>query len=336
MPLSLPKHLNLAPINVFLGVLADLSQAHLHGVVTMRVSERRGDKVCALIERYLASGALGRTEAASLRGKLLFSAYPCFGKVGKPALRVLASWQYRPRQRLTTGVRNDEGGSEFPPHVAEALSFFLKLVESHPEAVLHVWPRHDPPVVILTDVMQENTRAGLGFVASYPSLIPGGAAVVEFGEQLVPNNLVLEHAEYGNPLRCITMLEALAALAVVEGEQGERLRGRCCWLFIDNTASLWGLMKAYSASASVARVIFRFWARVSELGARIRMSWCPSKSNLADFPSRLELPDRVRRATSAVWVGLRVPLGLQAAAFVGEDPKHDAANAERGGKRSCG
>ncbi|KAJ1618589.1 hypothetical protein T492DRAFT_891798 [Pavlovales sp. CCMP2436] len=226
MPLSLPKHLNLAPINVFLGVLSDLSQAHLRGVVTvtMRVSERRREKVCALIERYLASGALGRTKAASLRGKLLFSAYPCFGNVGKPALRVLASWQYRPRQRLTTGLRNDEGGSDFPAHVAEALSFFLKLVESHPEAVLHVWPRHGPPVVILTDAMQEGTRAGLAFVASYPSLIPGGAAVVEFGGQLIPNNLVLEHAEYGNPLRCITMLEALAALAVVEGEQGERLR----------------------------------------------------------------------------------------------------------------
>ncbi|KAJ1635303.1 hypothetical protein T492DRAFT_967515 [Pavlovales sp. CCMP2436] len=244
-----------------------------------------------------------------------------------PALRVLASWQYRPRQRLTTGVRNDEGGSEFPPHVAEALSFFLKLVESHPEAVLHVWPRHDPPVVILTDAMQEGTCAGLGFVASYPSLIPGGAAVVEFGGQLVPNNLVLEHAEYGNPLRCITMLEALATLAVVEGEQGERLRGRYCWLFIDNTASLWGLMKAYSASASVAR---------SELGAKIWMSWCPAKFNLADFPSRLELADRVRCATSAVWVGLRVPLGLRAAAFVGEGSKPDAANAEWGGKRPRG
>ncbi|KAJ1617518.1 hypothetical protein T492DRAFT_1133417 [Pavlovales sp. CCMP2436] len=247
IPLSLLKHLNLAPINVFLGVLSDLSQAHLRDVVTMRVSERRRDKVCALIERYLASGALGRTEAASLRGKLLFSAYPCFGKTAAT---------------LINGVRNDEGGSEFPPHVAEALSFFLKLVESHPEAVLHVWPRHDPPVVILSDAMQEGTRAGLGFVASYPSLVPGGAAVVEFDGQLVPNNLVLEHAEYDNPLRCITMLEALAALAVVE--------------------------------------------------------------------------DRVRRATSAVWVGLRVPLGLQAAAFVDEGPKPDAANAERGGKRPRG
>jgi hypothetical protein len=324
--LSVPKHINLAPTNPFLGIESDLSSAHLDGVVRLRVSECRRDRVCALIQRHTESGTLGRAEAASLRGKLLFSACPCFGKVGKAALRVLAWWQYRPRGGGSTR------DSLFPGFVAAALEFFRELVASRPVAELHIWPRSDPPVVMLTDAMQEGPRVGIGFVASYPALDPSEKGVVEFGGTLVPPGLVEAHAANGNPLRCISMCEALAVLAVVEGELGERLRGRCVWFFVDNTSALWGILKGYSQSAGIARVVFRFWARVAELGARVWMSWVPTKSNFADLPSRLEDLDDVRAATGAAWVELRVPTASPAAAFVGEGPPPPAA---RGGDESA-
>ena len=58
--------------------------------------------------------------------------------------------------------------------------------------------------------------------------------------------------------------------------------------YIDNTAALCSYAKAASSDVDSARMVHEFHALCHMLCARVWFSWVPSKSNIADLPSRNE------------------------------------------------
>ena len=83
------KHVAAAECVVFLGVESDLSATAETGEVSMRVTEERVQKLCAVMEAILDEDALPPSVAASLVGKLQFSLSWAFGRIGRAALQPL-------------------------------------------------------------------------------------------------------------------------------------------------------------------------------------------------------------------------------------------------------
>ena len=120
-------------------------------------------------------------------------------------------------------------------------------------------------------------------IATYGGVILDGAKVVKFGRQLSRESLAELQVE---TKKVITVLEVLPAAAVAIKWKKEFTHRRV-FFFIDNDAARAGLIKQYSDSASIQRVLramaeeqlvhpcFQWFCRVASL------------SNVADEASRL-------------------------------------------------
>ena len=66
------------------------------------------------------------------------------------------------------------------------------------------------------------------------------------------------------------------------------LRGRRVLHWIDNTGAVAALTKGYARAPDSVRIVHVFKAYCLGAGASIWFQWVPSKSNIADLPSRKE------------------------------------------------
>jgi len=172
--------------------------------------------------------------------------------------------------------------------VREAISFLRDLLPSLPAAVVQARATLQVPTIVLTDAMYQrgsSRPAGLGAVYSFPEstgIVP--RRIFTFGEADAAFLAAL--ANFGERATYISQLEVLAVLAAISGEAGERLRGQVVHFYIDNQSALSGLHKGYSGCLDMAHLINAFWLRALELRITPWFSYVPSKSNLADLPSR--------------------------------------------------
>ena len=76
------KHEPMEPAFKFVGVMHDLSHAHL-GRVSLMILKDRAERISTVCKRVRATRKIFAGQAASLRGKLYFSCTTAFGKVGR-------------------------------------------------------------------------------------------------------------------------------------------------------------------------------------------------------------------------------------------------------------
>ena len=83
-------------------------------------------------------------------------------------------------------------------------------------------------------------------------------------------------------------MREMASPVALQGRIWPRFKDREVVCYIDNTAALCSYAKAASSDVASARMVHEFHALCHMLCARVWFSWVPSKSNIADLPSRNE------------------------------------------------
>jgi len=277
--LDIGKHKEVAVTNIFLGLEFNFSDFAAKDLIYVGVSQRRRDTLGLTLDKVLAEDYLTSGNAASLCGKLRFTLSPLFSRIGKAALSSTQAWGSSSKPSVSDVL---------PAPVREAISFLRDLLPSLPAAVVQARATLQVPTIVLTDAMYQrgsSRPAGLGAVYSFPEstgIVP--RRIFTFGEADAAFLAAL--ANFGERATYISQLEVLAVLAAISGEAGERLRGQVVHFYIDSQSALSGLHKGYSGCLDMAHLINAFWLRALELRITPWFSYVPSKSNLADLPSR--------------------------------------------------
>ena len=92
-------------------------------------------------------------------------------------------------------------------------------------------------------------------------------------------------------------LEMLALVSFFE-DQAPRLRGSCCWVYLDSNNCLAALTRGDSNTDVIAVLVARFWRTVQRFDICVWFSRVRSKVNPADLPTRdKQLPFRAKKYT---------------------------------------
>jgi hypothetical protein len=140
-----------------------------------------------------------------------------------------------------------------------------------------------PPVIVYSDASfdPQRRKAILGFYVKNPLVEHGVWGSLElpdwFYEHLAPDKKTY-----------IMQAEIIAAIAVYYSLP-DMLRGRSVVHFIDNTGALSAMIHGYARQPDCARLVNVFHAQALGLGCECFFEWVPSKANIADVPTRLEL-----------------------------------------------
>ena len=278
-----------APSNTLLGVVCDLSRAHLpEAVVSFRVDAERVAAVLASFETAFAAGTLSPHEASRLRGKLFFVLSAAFGAVGRAATLPLVQRQYRDTSHSFLA------GSE----LHHSLLFFQALLPRLPRLSLAVVPSDEPPLLIYTDASFSRKRNLRRLGASAAVDLPGGSLSGALGAVVFdpvtnevryaaaqPNWAILLSSWRVDRKTYIAELEELAAIAVYS-TYPDLVQGRKVHHFIDNTVALSALVNGYSGKLELAKMTNIFYMQMIGLRASVYFDYVPSKANIADLPSR--------------------------------------------------
>ena len=273
IPLSADKDVPMARANPFLGVVTDLERTE-EGVAVMRPKPERVARIVMRIGQILESGTMSPQEAASMAGKLEFTArHGVAGRLGRAALAALREFQV-----CRATLQSDS--LPITPQLREALAFYQEVLPMLPPRDFPLVRREVPPVVLYTDAMYEVSDRGSGRLGL--ALFDPVVGRWYHSESRVPAS-VLDRFQMRQ--QYVGQLEVLAAVAAYTTFPAI-VRGREVIHFIDNTGALFGLMKGYARDVDSARLVHSFHAICAALGSRVWLAYVASKANLADLPSR--------------------------------------------------
>ena len=153
MPFSREKQADAATTFTFLGVESLLGEAAA-GSVTLRVTQKRIDALCASMEELLADGAYPSAAAAHLCGKLQFVLSWVGGRVGRACMQPLFA----------------PGGDVVTPAVAASLRYLIAVLPLIPPHTVALAPARPAPALVWSDGAAEEGQARLdiGFLVAIP------------------------------------------------------------------------------------------------------------------------------------------------------------------------
>ena len=259
-----------------LGVNIDVSVMH-QGRVLIDNTEARKRELGELIDNIVLTRKLSSADALKLRGRMQFTAGQLFGRVAKTCLARVTNHAYR------------SGSNDVADSLVASLSLFKRfLLAQRPRvvtaAMFQTW-------IVFTDASFEqdsenNDLAGFGGVL----VSPQGRPVNFFSFELKGDSL-----KYLNPAgkkTAIFQCEFFAVLVALKA-WGELLSSRQVVFYVDNDGVRDVLISCNTADP-VGSVLF---TSVLELEGTLAISsWftrVPSKSNIADRPSRGEITDLI-------------------------------------------
>jgi hypothetical protein len=219
------------------------------------------------VEEVLAKGTMNFKDALSIKGKLQFAEGQLFFRVAAPVCRLLSRWASVGAERQLTpemivGLRSVKGSlGAAGPRIVEPCSSV-------------------PPVLIFTDGACEPEGTSVGGVL----FSPGNRPQV-FGARLTRSAAASLTSKEGQT-QIIGQAEILPVL-IAKTIWSEYIAGKKVIYFIDNDSARGALVKGYSPILASLDLVMQC-AR-GDASAR-SASWyarVPTKSNIADEPSRM-------------------------------------------------
>ena len=283
-----------AAVNVVLGVVTNMTNvASSPGFVAYSVNASRKDSILAIFRTAFERGVLSPHEAASLRGKIMFTLSAAYGAIGRAATLPLLQRQYRDVSHSFLA------GSE----LHHSYMFFSELFPILPRLEIPIVPDPTPPLLVYTDASFWRSRkrarraleAGASECGAARAELRGalGAVVYDPIDESVryaaadpPWDLLLSSWRTDRKTY-IAELEALAAVAVYTTFPTLFL-GRKVNHFIDNTVALSALVHGYAGKPDLAKITNVFYMQALGLRASVYFDYVASKANIADLPSRRE------------------------------------------------
>ena len=249
-----------------LGVVFNVSNA-LTGSICIQNTERRVAELVADLLEVIQLRQLGQKQAQRLRGRMQFADAQIYGKTGRRCMRVLSSF--------AEGCKKVLNAKD-----VFFLKLFVELLQSGNPRVVSALPSNN--VLIFTDACYErNARSwicGVGGVL----FLPDGTAR-KFSLELSEQQRVL----LGELEKRQIIFEAETLAAVIALKLWLRFfPGMRCFFFVDNEGAKFALVRGLSENKVVDFLTELFAKTESELQALFWVARVPSKSNVADEPSR--------------------------------------------------
>ena len=261
-----------------LGVSFDLSSSS-SGFAAVRNTDSRVQELCSDLRATISDGKLSAKQAQRLRGRMQFAEGQLFGRTGRRCLRALSSFAEGEKQVL------DDKDIFF-------LDLFCKLLHSNVPREVRAFESEN--VVIFTDACYESEDAkwpcGLGGVLYHS----GQVLFFSLPVNKTGRDTLGEQSKQQIIFEAETLAAVLAFLLWKDHFKNKR-----CLIFVDNEGTKFSLLKG-SSSNQVVDVLAGYFA---EMEAQIHsFTWIarvPSKSNIADPPSRNDIDlDFFRRANN--------------------------------------
>ncbi len=257
-----------------LGVNIDVSLMH-QGRVLIDNTDARKRELGDVIDRTVSARKLSSADALKLRGRMQFTAGQLFGRVAKTCLARVTNHAYR------------SGSNDIPDSLVSSLVLFKRfLLAQKPRTVTAAMSQ---TWVVFTDASFEQSSDGTD-VAGFGGVLvsPHGRPVSFFSFELSGDNF-----KYLNPTgkkTAIFQCEFFVVLVALKA-WGERLSSRQVVFYVDNDG-VRDVPISCNTADPVGSVLLMNALELE--GALAISSWftrVPSKSNIADSPSRGEIKD---------------------------------------------
>ena len=258
------------------GVNVDVSSMR-QGTVLIDNTEARKKELGEFIDKVVSTKKLSSVDALKLRGRMQFTAGQLFGRVAKTCLARVANHAYR------------SSTSEASDALISSLILFKKfLLAQKPRAVtaamLQTW-------LVFTDASFEQEtesvdKAGFGGVL----VSPQGKYVKFFSFELKGEDLV--HLNPAGKKTAIFQCEFFAVLVALE-LWGELLSSRQVVFYIDNDGVRDVLISCNTSDPVGSVLLTKVLEKESACAISSWFTRVPSKSNVADDPSRGEIDQLV-------------------------------------------
>ena len=281
---ALVKHVPWNRQNAFCGVVTDFRGLISEGVLRLRVKPTTLAKVRAMVDEARESRTLSGAQAASMRGKLLWTWM--FVKVGRGELGPLAARQYG-RDAEGAGTR----GAGIGPQLARCLDVVSSFLRGRlPDVVMRAYDREaHAPVVVLSDAMFRPPDIGRGAYVVWVPARGGPGGWLGFADGAAKAAEVAAVRALREQKTLIMPLEAMAMGAPYFSPELQVAFAGCDVLhFADNKAANGAIVKAYSSAADLARIAGAMHVKWAELGVDPWIEFVASAANLSDEPSRCE------------------------------------------------
>ena len=259
-----------------LGVNVDVSSMR-QGTVLIDNTEARKKELGEFIDKVVSTKKLSSVDALKLRGRMQFTAGQLFGRVAKTCLARVTNHAYR------------SSTSEASDALISSLILFKKfLLAQKPRAVtaamLQTW-------LVFTDASFEQEtesidKAGFGGVL----VSPQGKYVKFFSFELKGEDLV--HLNPAGKKTAIFQCEFFAVLVALE-LWGELLSSRQVVFYIDNDGVRDVLISCNTSDPVGSVLLTKVLEKESACAISSWFTRVPSKSNVADDPSRGEIDQLV-------------------------------------------
>ena len=268
-----------------LGLNFDLSEAWTHQRVVIKNTEKR---LHSLMCELNALTRLPPGRAASLRGRLSFSAGQHYGRCGRVGLRPLSARQYAQRCGDLKWLLNAA--------LIDAVEWWRSFLMEVPPRQISLRAPTSRPVLLFTDGWQGQVqgvvRLGVGAVL----VLPEG---MSFFGCFVPPRVVELWSDGGEKTMMINQAELLPALLARRTWRRELQSARLIH-FLDNDGCRDALVRGYSPVRHSARLVGATLLLDAKLSILSWFTRVPSFSNIADGPSRMDFADVLRLGASQV------------------------------------
>ena len=256
----------------FLGLTGNFPQISSGVLLRIFLPDDKITAWSACIDEFIASRSITHKQLAKLIGRLSFTQTSIFGRFGRTLLRPLHK---KLRQHPFEG--------RFSPGELSLLAWWsASLRASRPRIVYLKSPR--PEYIIYTDAATSTAMlaAIVIDVASFES-DPHFAAVIDEEADKVWFDTFLET----NLIYGLEMIAVIATMFVLR----KFLSGRNVIFYVDNLNTKDSLVKGYSDSPVIDRLIEILWAFVQSSGAWVWIEHAPGTRNIAGRPTRgVQLP----------------------------------------------
>ena len=257
---------------VFLGLLGTFPSPKNGGQLLISLTDEKRTKWPQLINTYLKAGSISHRCLEKLIGRLSFSMTCIFGEFARTQLRPL-------HQKFFRRVYN----AQLSQHERCTLEWWRSIIADFTPRIA-VSRSQIADWIIYTDAATDPP--------SLCALLFDGKAKSPQLRTECSSRAPVTWSYLFRTTALIYGLELLASVAYFE-DFAPQLRGKSCWIYLDNNNCLAALVRGDSNTEVIAVLVARFWQLAQRYNICVWFSRVRSKLNPADHPTRgKQLPFR--------------------------------------------